>query len=29
MNERIARLPDKQFFMFKDIVGKLLIAMTK
>lgn len=29
MNGRIARLSDKQFFMFKDIVDKLLIAMIK
>ena len=29
MNERIARLPDKQFVMFKEIVDKLLIAMIK
>lgn len=29
MNERISRLSDKQFFMFKDILDKLLIAMIK
>lgn len=29
MNERISRLSDKQFFMFKDMVDKLLIAMIK